>query len=298
MDTIYHYCDAAAFLSIITNKQLWLTNTRKMNDHSEGFVIEKALVDWVKQGIDGQFGNLQLWPDDSIDKVKHALAMGRPELYACCFSREKDSTSQWLNYADRARGFAIGFDPEKLWQNRLVPWNHSTFDGERYVVPVRFSNQPEERLTLTPVLYVNRETVGSILSDRLWGNTRDFLSGGSPDAMVNTASFFSSIAKDASFRHESELRLIYAPSVMPAAPGSMGEPHVFGTIKPMKWRASAYGLTPHFEFNFPVDAIREIWIGPANPEHKDHAARHLLSTLLNLHGVWDVQLMESRSPYR
>lgn len=267
-----------------------------MNDHSEGLIIERALMRWIADDLENN--DPPQFTDSAAMKIKEALAVGRPELYACCFSRERDSTTQWLNYADKGKGFAIGFDADSIRQNRILPWNHSTFDGEKYVIPVRFSQDPEERLSLTPVLYVDDSSADSILGANLWGKVREFIDGGSPNAMVNTATFYSSIAKDASFRHENEYRLVYAPSVMPLPPGQLGEPIVTGTVKPLKWRSSGYGVTPYFEYEFNVDAIREVWIGPANPEHNDHAARHLISTMLNLNGFWGMQLLESRSPYR
>jgi hypothetical protein len=143
---IYHYCDAAAFISIVTNKKLWLTNTRKMNDHSEGAIIERAILKWLRE--DQERNDPPRYADNAASLIEEALAQNRPELYACCFSRERDSTTQWLNYADRGRGFAIGFREDLLHTNTLVPWNHSSFEGEKYVVPVRFSDNASERLTL------------------------------------------------------------------------------------------------------------------------------------------------------
>ncbi|MCA8504686.1 hypothetical protein LGN13_23600 [Burkholderia multivorans] len=172
---IYHYCDATAFLSIIQEKKLWLSNTRKMNDHSEGFVIERSLLGRIQEAHAADDG---IVADSALDRVKQALATARPELYACCFSRERDSTSQWLNYADRARGFAIGFDPNCLWINRIVPWNHSVLGAEKYVVPVEFSNNPEERLSLTPVLYLDRNAADNLVATSLWAQTLTFLDGG------------------------------------------------------------------------------------------------------------------------
>lgn len=300
MEIIYHYCDASAFLSIITNKKLWVTNTRKMNDHSEGHLIEKAVAQAIRRDLDGKPGRENRMTESDLDKVAHALAMGRPELFACCFSREKDSTAQWLNYADRGRGFAIGFDRETLWRNKVYPWNHSVLDGEKYVVPPRFSRKPDERLTLTPVLYMDGQYAQQIVDEQIYHYVVDFLRDGTlQKEMVNNVAFFSSIAKDASFRHENELRLVYAPSIkIEVRPGSDARSEILGPIEPMKWRTSAYGVTPYFEFSFTPGAVREVWIGPANPEHKDHAARHLLYTLLTLNGFWDVQFIESKSPYR
>ncbi|MCP2092012.1 UNVERIFIED_ORG: hypothetical protein J2Y81_008118 [Paraburkholderia sediminicola] len=46
MTTLYHYCDANAFMSIVKNKKLWLSSTSKMNDLNEGSMITRALQKW------------------------------------------------------------------------------------------------------------------------------------------------------------------------------------------------------------------------------------------------------------
>lgn len=42
MPTINHYCDAGAFTSIVQEKVLWLSNTRRMNDASEVVGMERT----------------------------------------------------------------------------------------------------------------------------------------------------------------------------------------------------------------------------------------------------------------
>lgn len=292
MQTIYHYCDAAAFISIITSGMLRLTHTRKMNDHSEGLVIERAMLEWLDDAV-----QQRVFSSEDRETVRLALSERRPELYATCFSRERDSTAQWMNYADRGRGFAIGFDPDLLWHNTLASSNHSEWGEDIFVIPVPAETSPEKRIALTPVLYVDKGRKSAIMS-RLITEIRAFMKHSAIDGVVGACAFYGAISKDVSFKHEQEVRLVYRPGIIPAPPRSGRPPHIIGPLSPLQWRAGAYGVTPYFDFRVPVEAIKEVWIGPANPEHKDHSARHLLENLLRFHGMSDVALAESQSPYR
>ena len=60
---IYHYCPSAAFLSIIENKALWLSEVSKTNDYSEG----KDFLDHVKNFIIDE-GNIIINELDEIIK--------------------------------------------------------------------------------------------------------------------------------------------------------------------------------------------------------------------------------------
>jgi len=104
MPIIYHYCDANAFMSIVENLKLRLSSTSKMNDLNEGSVTEKYLVSLLKEGD----------REASIEELRAHIEMAKDEMYACCFSRDPDSTVQWMAYANEGKGFAIGFDVDSL----------------------------------------------------------------------------------------------------------------------------------------------------------------------------------------
>jgi len=49
-----------------------------------------------------------------ISKAKSNISKSIPDVYACCFSEEKDSLSQWRGYTGQTQGIAIDFDILRL----------------------------------------------------------------------------------------------------------------------------------------------------------------------------------------
>lgn len=106
---IYYYCSVDAFIKIITNKTLWLTNLFFLNDSDEHFWLRnKALLFIDKQ--------IRQHPDDQGYKyLETILQQGwRHEIYCACFSEHPDQLSQWRGYGDDGKGFAIGFSTQHL----------------------------------------------------------------------------------------------------------------------------------------------------------------------------------------
>lgn len=112
---VFHYCNVATALSILNNKEIWMTSIRNMNDANESI------------GVYGMFFELLRKYDagNSLDAMyRLALTSGMIQLYenppgaypeyVTCFSAKSDLVSQWISYADGGRGLAIGFDEEEL----------------------------------------------------------------------------------------------------------------------------------------------------------------------------------------
>ncbi|MCW0235483.1 MAG: DUF2971 domain-containing protein [Ferrovibrio sp.] len=105
--TIFHYCSAAAFKSIIESKSLWLTDLHQTNDAREGREVTEAVVDLLREMKVEEY-QIKRWRetyDSSYD-----LCQG----YGFCLSEDGDLLSQWRGYADDGHGFAIGFNGNLL----------------------------------------------------------------------------------------------------------------------------------------------------------------------------------------
>ena len=108
--TVYHYCPPSAFCSIIQDKQLWLSDACCLNDYEEH-----------KRGLEMARGLLNQAGRDRPQIVAKAckgmtewIDGNKINPYVCCFSRNPNSLPQWIAYAKRATGYAIGFDCAKL----------------------------------------------------------------------------------------------------------------------------------------------------------------------------------------
>lgn len=103
---IYHYCNTTAFNSIISTKNIWLTDITKLNDKTE----YKAGFDIILEILKNKgFEKISTFQDIHTDKLSKDF-----QILVGCFSKEGDAGSQWRSYADESRGISIGFDEELI----------------------------------------------------------------------------------------------------------------------------------------------------------------------------------------
>lgn len=119
-DILYHYCNLSTFLSIISNKTLWLSNIGKSNDKLELNWLNKVFVDMVIE-VKNEFLNRKNLEKeksnfDFFQKVesfaKYISKDILSECWALCFSENGDLLSQWRGYADDGKGVSIGFSSD------------------------------------------------------------------------------------------------------------------------------------------------------------------------------------------
>lgn len=117
-DLLYHYCSASAFDAICRSGRIRLSDINMMNDANEvrwGYAIfESAATAFIKKDwrepIEDSVGHRFIRDVDSI--VSGSQLVAHP--FIACFSKRKDSLSQWRQYADDGRGYAIGFDARAI----------------------------------------------------------------------------------------------------------------------------------------------------------------------------------------
>jgi hypothetical protein len=156
VEILYHYCPLDAFLSIIENKTLRLSDTKKSNDSLEGKALLAYMEENVLEEYDKKFSYLDEFPfvsgmksKDAIKlmisaRMQHLLRNDDILCYASCLSEEGDLLSQWRAYADNGRGVSIGFDFQIL-QNLIA------------------SEQTDNLLKLNKVEYVSTENAPVLL---------------------------------------------------------------------------------------------------------------------------------------
>lgn len=288
MAILYHYCDAASFKSIVEKKALWLCNTRKMNDASETVLIERMFEEIIDESESS--GKLS---STEAREIRDDYMVNKAESFACSLSEERDSTVQWKSYADQGRGFALGFDSDALWTNSMDSFlvgDKGPFYAPRRATPT------ENTLALSKVLYCKKTTLASVKSHLEATLRRKSPSDVMRDVfLVDRVVTMASICKESSFSHENEWRLIY----LPVLSDGTNDPVCIGHIRPMLWRTTRFGIAPYFEFPFAPTALKEIWLGPTNPDASQKSAIHLLRLFLGASGFGnDVSILESISPYR
>ena len=110
---VYHYTSIEAFLNIIKTKSFRLTDIEKSNDSMEKKLVVNTLLNLMRDTFN-RIGTASLLKP-AIKEAIEIIENGKDFYsFACCFSGEKDSLSQWRGYADEAKGVAIGIDKSKI----------------------------------------------------------------------------------------------------------------------------------------------------------------------------------------
>lgn len=118
---IYHYCNTAAFQSIISTKQVWLTDITKLNDTSEYRSGLDLIFEILKEkGLSDQ----PIFQELAADKINSTFS-----ILVGCFSKDGDAGSQWRLYADDSKGLSVGFDETEIEQFNM--FNRYTENGHQ-----------------------------------------------------------------------------------------------------------------------------------------------------------------------
>jgi hypothetical protein len=100
----YHYTSHEAALSIVRNRELWLTNIQYMNDREEGEGFKAYVDEYLRHRNDsGQ-------PvEAAIYQLLQTIVKGQVILpiWAICFSARSDDAAQWDRYASNGKGVVL-----------------------------------------------------------------------------------------------------------------------------------------------------------------------------------------------
>lgn len=118
-ETLYHYCSAQTFVSIVSGRAIWLSSLKLSNDSMEGRLVTSTLMRLAER--DGLGAGMMAKLKESIELMErlfHGLGF--------CLSEHGDLLSQWRGYADDARGIAIGFNRAYLSELSAKPRSTSS----------------------------------------------------------------------------------------------------------------------------------------------------------------------------
>lgn len=110
--TLYHYTTAVGLAGILKTKTLWFTDFRHLSDPGELAYGAKIAVEELVRAH-GVHPALKVLINKTIS-ILNLTVQGKSsnEFFIASLSSDRDSLGQWREYADRGRGYAIGFHPE------------------------------------------------------------------------------------------------------------------------------------------------------------------------------------------
>ena len=278
--TLYHYCGLEAFLSIIKNSTLWLSDIRKSNDYLECVYCRDKINEKIRGFLEDDKEDLEAWnfgyninSDLSMDMIS----------YVACFSENKDQLSQWRGYADNGAGIAVGFSRESFADLKEAAPSHISF--WKVIYDEKEQEKFIERIARESIKAMETKPVAQVAAELNQNYRLQF-----------------PVLKNASFEEEAEWRIIFNDSF------SKRKRHVGKNIlfSGIRYTVREKRLVSYIEMDFSKlkhNAIKEIWIGPkAEVEIQD------IMHLLDVYGYYDdvesynefvpIKIAHSASSYR
>lgn len=136
--TIYHYSNTDALYNIFKSNEIWLTDSRYLNDRSETINARKIIAETIEE----ESANIGPVLKSSL---KLALLESdnnkrKPGMFLASFSKSRDLLSQWKGYAPSRSGVCIGFDPHRITANKYRRKNKA------YLFDVLYSHASKRKL--------------------------------------------------------------------------------------------------------------------------------------------------------
>jgi Protein of unknown function (DUF2971) len=258
MPTLYHYCSAATFHSIVSHRSIWLSSLSQSNDSLEGRLISASVA---------RHAELDKLDRRSAMHIEHSIVQVEENTDALgfCLSEEGDLLSQWRGYASDGIGFAIGFDDTYL--QTLCDAGHPSSTTHITLGKVRYSTAEHDML-INPIYERFRKLAAeSMLRKGSWPATIEgkslaqIRSEVDPFTRLSDAILAAQISvvptlyllKSAAFSEEKEWRIL-AP-YLTWLPEMLQYRHANGQIAPYR----EYGLTVPTE-----GGLSRVVLGPRN----------------------------------
>ena len=272
--TVYYYCNVSTALAVLSEKEIWMTDIRNLNDLNELTGVYNMFFNLLEEhdlqrnkalgelfDIARQPGAIQLYERPS----------GAHPYYVACFSKNRDSVSQWVSFGDDGHGLAIGFDESALLEAAQT-------EGLEYQ-PISYVKEDDIRYHI-PEIYEHLISIGKVSGRALMDET-----------MARIKEIYASGAyfKTYHYRSENEKRIIYEyPREVKNLPNGW-------EVKKIKAYAKKNMINTCVPLAFPASAIKAIITGPKY--QKNFYELEMALEVLG-YNVKDIIIQESTSGYR
>lgn len=271
---VYYYCNVSTALAILRDKELWMTDIRNLNDLNELTGVYNMFFNLLEE-YDHKHENV-LGSMFNIARQSGAIQLyERPSAahpyYVACFSKNSDSVSQWVSFAEDGMGVAIGFDEAQLKQV-------ATADGLEYHA-ITYVHEDEMRDRIPEIygyLLQGSYDTGHKLMDATMLRIKELYKSGA-------------YYKTHHYRSENEKRIIYE-----YPRDAKGLPEGWA-LKNVKAYAKKNMINTCVPLAFPKSAIKAIITGPKYQKN-DYELEMALAVLG--YNVSDINIQESTSGYR
>lgn len=271
---LYHYTNAAALLGIITNREIWATETDFLNDPTEArFAADRVGERLEKLRQDSIEGGRSVVEIDHVIRWFRRTYLGSSSrsvappyrAFVTSFSRSDDVLTLWRNYAG-PNGFCVGFSQRHLtlWCKGPLPSaNDQGADSEETAAILA-----NDHLSASVSSVAYGDAAATQLSDEVASivNERGFTFRESKGKVLQVLQGLVSIKHDA-YADEREARLIVHRNLDAC----------FGPDPSLRVSPSM-GLVAYHKLVFPHQAVVSIVAAPGKDQSRtENAVRYLLS---------------------
>lgn len=271
---VYYYCNVSTALAVLKEKEIWMTDIRNLNDLNELTGVYNMFFNLLEE-YDLHRENI-LPPLLDIARQPGAIQLyERPSrthsYYVACFSKNRDSVSQWVSFGDDGHGLAIGFDEQQLI-------SASRAEGLEYhaISYVQDEDIKQHIPKIYDALLDMEDKSGRALMDAVMSRIKEIYQSGA---------YF----KTHHYRSENEKRIIYEyPRTVKDLPAGW-------EVKAIKAYAKKNMINTCVPLAFPPSAIKAVITGPKYQKNFNE-----LEMALEVLGykVSDISILESTSGYR
>lgn len=214
--TLYHYTCIDAFMSIMKNRDFWISNIRFMNDSQEFVNGRDIFIKVIQERLCNENEKVKSFLLKLQDVCKSDISSGifkinSKDIFSLSFCSDGDILTQWQFYGEE--GVSIGFYNDICDINRITFMDENQYDEEiREKKPEDMLPHNELICCTYPVIYDNNEKM------RIFNQILDigihFINkfNGEEDMCVDELSyvlfFYFALMKDEHFSHEQELRFL------------------------------------------------------------------------------------------
>lgn len=263
VECIYHYTTLDGFISILENRDFWISNINFMNDSREFIDGKNMFIKYLKNKTSQDTEHAEFYNElENIvnsDSSTGFYNIDRNDIFALSFCDKGDLLTQWQVYGKN--GIAIGFE------NELTTYNAMTFmNEERYIETIKHTDpnkilpNNEIKMVLHNVIYkedLKIKIFSNIIDkakyflDSLGEKIYEQLLQDVTDALFTVFP----LMKDINFEHEREKRFLY-----PVRDENIHFRNRNGIILPyIKMKILDVNCRPHIKF-----PVKEIVIAPGD----------------------------------
>jgi hypothetical protein len=268
---IYHYSSVENFLKIIQSKELWLFNSKKMNDSLE--------TNWINHLIDKELiENREKIDKEKLDTIIQHYNINNWWSYLMCFSKDGDVLSQWRAYAKDGTGISIGFNENELEIDKKLPRAGAHWKTSTGICECIYDEEKQGNI------------IKSILNfDEI--NKSDWMYAA--NVAINLRPF-SLVFKNPKFCEEQEIRIIHVPMVFS---NKDNDSILQGNISDVKFILKGNDISSYFKIElkdkFNSKLIPKLYLGPKNKMNVDDLLFFLAES-----GLKETEVEHSKASYQ